>query len=148
MAALVWIMIGIALWHFSIFVPDHFWSGIVGAFVGAVLGSFFFGFIIHGLTVPGQNDTTVLNAIEAVPARGPRHGRGLLDRAAAGAAVRATAGSPPKWPQRPPPTSPVAFGGRLAVRGGVLEHSRARGTHHVLRPCHERRSARQTQRDL
>jgi hypothetical protein len=67
MAALVWIMIGIALWHFSIFVPDHFWSGIVGAFVGAVLGSFFFGFIIHGFTVPGQNDTSVLNAIEAVP---------------------------------------------------------------------------------
>jgi hypothetical protein len=67
MAALVWIMIGIALWHFSIFVPDHFWSGIVGAFVGAVIGSFLFGFIIHGLSVPGQNDTSVLNAIEAVP---------------------------------------------------------------------------------
>ena len=67
MAALVWVMIGIALWHFSIFVPDRFWSGIVGAFVGAVIGSFVFGFVIHGLTVPGQNDTGVLNAIEAVP---------------------------------------------------------------------------------
>jgi hypothetical protein len=67
MAALVWVMIGIALWHFSIFVPDRFWSGIVGAFVGAVVGSFVFGFLIHGLTVPGQNDTGVLNAIEAVP---------------------------------------------------------------------------------
>ena len=67
MAGLVWVMIGIALWHFSIFVPDHFWSGIVGAFVGAVIGSFLFGFIIHGLSVPGQNDTSVLNAIEAVP---------------------------------------------------------------------------------
>ena len=67
MAALVWIMIGIALWHFSIFVPDRFWSGIVGAFVGAVVGSFVFGFVIHGLSIPGQNDTSVLNAIEAVP---------------------------------------------------------------------------------
>src|SRR5258706_11346021 len=39
--------------------------------------------------------------------------------------------------------SPAAFGGRLVARGGVLEHSRAKGTHHVLRPSHERRSARQ-----
>ena len=31
MAALVWVMVGIALWHFTIFVPDHFWSGIMGA---------------------------------------------------------------------------------------------------------------------
>jgi hypothetical protein len=29
MTALVWVMMGIALWHFAIFVPDHFWSGIV-----------------------------------------------------------------------------------------------------------------------
>ena len=53
MAALVWVMMGIALWHFAIFVPDHFWSGIVGAFVGAVLGALLFGFLVHGLTVPG-----------------------------------------------------------------------------------------------
>lgn len=67
MAGLVWVMVGIALWHFAIFVPDHFWSGIVGAFVGAVVGAFLFGFLIHGLTVPGQNDTGLLNAVEAIP---------------------------------------------------------------------------------
>jgi hypothetical protein len=67
MAALVWLMMGIALWHFTIFLPDHFWSGIVGAFVGAVLGSLLFGFLIHGLTVPGQNDTDLINALEAIP---------------------------------------------------------------------------------
>jgi len=67
MAALVWVMMGIALWHFAIFVPDHFWSGIVGAFVGAVIGAFLFGFLVHGLTVPGQNDTDLINAIEAIP---------------------------------------------------------------------------------
>ena len=67
MGALVWVMIGIALWHFAIFVPDHFWSGIVGAFLGAVVGSFLFGFLIHGLSVPGQSDTNILSAIEAVP---------------------------------------------------------------------------------
>jgi hypothetical protein len=67
MAALVWVMMGIALWHFTIFLPDHFWAGIVGAFLGAVLGSFLFGLLIHGLHIPGQNDTDLLSAIEAIP---------------------------------------------------------------------------------
>jgi hypothetical protein len=67
MAALVWVMMGIALWHFAIFVPDHFWSGIVGAFLGAVLGALVFGFVVHGLTVPGQNDTDLINALEPIP---------------------------------------------------------------------------------
>jgi hypothetical protein len=67
MAALVWAMMGIALWHFAIFVPDHFWSGIVGAFLGAVLGALLFGFLVRGLTVPGQDDTDLINALEAVP---------------------------------------------------------------------------------
>jgi hypothetical protein len=67
MAALVWVMVGIALWHFTVFLPDHFWSGIVGAFVGAVLGSFIFGLLINGFTIPGQSDTDLLSAVEAIP---------------------------------------------------------------------------------
>ena len=31
MAMLVWAMMGIALWHFTIFIPDRFWGGIIGA---------------------------------------------------------------------------------------------------------------------
>ena len=67
MAALVWVMMGIALWHFTIFLPDHFWAGIVGAFLGAVIGPLVFGFLIHGLTIPGQSDTSILSAVEAIP---------------------------------------------------------------------------------
>ena len=67
MAGLVWIMVGLALWHFTVFLPDHFWAGIVGAFLGAVVGSFMFGLLIHGFTVPGQSDTDLLSALEAVP---------------------------------------------------------------------------------
>ena len=67
MSALVWIMVGIALWHFTVFLPDHFWSGIVGAFLGAVVGSFLFGLLISGFTIPGQSDTNLLSAVEAVP---------------------------------------------------------------------------------
>jgi hypothetical protein len=39
----------------------------VGAFVGAAIGALLFGFLVHGFTVPGQNDTDLLNAFEAIP---------------------------------------------------------------------------------
>jgi hypothetical protein len=67
MAALVWVMMGIALWHFTIFLPDHFWSGIVGAFVGASVGAFLFGLLVNGFSIPGQSDTSLLSAVEAIP---------------------------------------------------------------------------------
>jgi len=39
MSIFVWVMMGIALWHFTVWVPDKFWGGIVGAFVAASLGA-------------------------------------------------------------------------------------------------------------
>jgi hypothetical protein len=67
MGALVWVMVGLALWHFTIFIPDRFWSGIVGAFLGALVGSLLFGLAIHGFSVPGQNDTDLVTALEGIP---------------------------------------------------------------------------------
>jgi hypothetical protein len=67
MGALVWVMMGLALRHFTIFVPDRFWSGIVGAFLGAVFGALLFGLAINGFSVPGQDDTDLLTALEAIP---------------------------------------------------------------------------------
>jgi hypothetical protein len=67
MAALAWVMMGLAIWHFTIFLPDRFWGGIVGAFLGALVGSMIFGLIINGLTVPGRDDTHLLTALEAIP---------------------------------------------------------------------------------
>jgi hypothetical protein len=67
MAALVWAMMGIALWHFTIFVPDRFWGGIVGAFLGALFGAVLIGFAVNGFTVPGQDDTHLAAALEAAP---------------------------------------------------------------------------------
>ena len=64
---LVWVMMGIAVWHFAVFVPDRFWGGIVGAFLGAVAGAMLLGLIINGFTVPGQNDTDLGSALEAIP---------------------------------------------------------------------------------
>jgi len=67
MGALAWTMMGLALWHFTIFIPDRFWAGIVGAFLGSVFGAIIFGFVIHGFTVPGQDDTNIVTVLEAVP---------------------------------------------------------------------------------
>ena len=67
MSMLVWIMMGIALWHFAIFVPDRFYGGIVGAFLAAIAGAAVFGFLVSGLSVPGQNDTDIAQALVAIP---------------------------------------------------------------------------------
>jgi hypothetical protein len=67
MGMLVWVMVGIALWHFTVFLPDRFWAGIVGAFLGAVAGAALFGLVIHVGSVPGQNETDLLTGLEAIP---------------------------------------------------------------------------------
>ncbi len=67
MAALVWIMVGLAIWHFTIFLPDRFWAGIVGAFLGALTGSFVFGLLVSGFSVPGKDDTDLVTAVESIP---------------------------------------------------------------------------------
>ena len=60
-------MMGIAVWHFTVFVPDRFWGGIVGAFLAAASRPALFGFIVNGATVPGQNDTDIVQALIAIP---------------------------------------------------------------------------------
>ena len=67
MAGLAWVMMGIAIWHFTVFLPDRFWAGIVGAFLFSVLGAVVFGYLIHGLDMPSQDDTTIITALEAIP---------------------------------------------------------------------------------
>jgi hypothetical protein len=72
MGLLAWVMMGLAMWHFTIFLPDHFWGGIVGAFVGSLVGAIVVGLIIYGvkvstLKVPGQNATDVAVVLYAVP---------------------------------------------------------------------------------
>jgi hypothetical protein len=50
-----------------VFLPDRFWGGIVGAFLAAFAASALFGFLANGLTVPGQSDTDVTQALLAIP---------------------------------------------------------------------------------
>jgi hypothetical protein len=67
MGMLAWAMMGLALWHFTIWLPDRFWGGIVGAFLGALFGAIIFGFAINSGAIPGQDDTDLLTALEAIP---------------------------------------------------------------------------------
>jgi uncharacterized membrane protein YeaQ/YmgE (transglycosylase-associated protein family) len=67
MSALVWVMMAIAIWHFTVWVPDHFWGGIVGALLAAIAGALVFGFLVSGLSIPGESDTHIASALESVP---------------------------------------------------------------------------------
>lgn len=67
MALVVWFTMGIALWHFTVFIPDRFWQGIVGAFLGAVLGSCLFGLVVGAISGKGLGDTDVGTALIAIP---------------------------------------------------------------------------------
>lgn len=67
MGALVWIMVGLAIWHATVWLPDRFYGGIVGAFCGALIGSFAFGLILNGGSIPGQSDTHLLTGLEGIP---------------------------------------------------------------------------------
>jgi len=67
MALLVWFTMGIALWHFTVFLPDRFWQGIVGAFIGSVIGAVVFGGIVEAATGKSLGDTDVGTALIAIP---------------------------------------------------------------------------------
>jgi hypothetical protein len=67
MGMVVWVMMGIAIWHFTIFVPDRFWGGIAGSFLVAIVGSALFGFLVAGLSIPGTDDTHLVQALIAIP---------------------------------------------------------------------------------
>jgi hypothetical protein len=67
MALLVWFTAGIALWHFTVFVPDRFWGGIVGAFLGAIAGAMASGAIAQISSGKGIGDTDIGTALVALP---------------------------------------------------------------------------------
>ena len=72
MALLGWVKMGLAIWHFTIFLPDRFWGGIVGAFVGALIGAVVVAFVIATVKfgsfgVPAKKDTDIAVVLYSVP---------------------------------------------------------------------------------
>lgn len=67
MALVVFFTMGIALWHFTVFLPDRFWQGIVGAFIGSVLGSMIFGLIVQEASGRTLGETDLGTALISIP---------------------------------------------------------------------------------
>lgn len=67
MSILAWSMMGIALWHFTVFVPDRFLGGIVGAFFSALVGAVAVAFVLNGFDAPGTDGTELVQAFLAIP---------------------------------------------------------------------------------
>lgn len=67
MSLLVYFTMGIALWHFTVFLPERFWQGIVGAFLGATLGAVIFGGIVELISGKGVGETSIATALIAIP---------------------------------------------------------------------------------
>jgi uncharacterized membrane protein YeaQ/YmgE (transglycosylase-associated protein family) len=67
MSVLVWAMIGIAVWHFAVLVPDRFAGGIMGALVVALGGAFLSGYLLPLPGVPADNPPGYMAAFWALP---------------------------------------------------------------------------------
>jgi capsule polysaccharide export protein KpsE/RkpR len=66
-AAVVWFTVGIAIWHFTVFVPDRFWGGIVGAVLGAIAGAMVTGAIAQIASGSSIGQTDIFTAVAAIP---------------------------------------------------------------------------------
>jgi hypothetical protein len=55
MSVLVWSMVGIALWHFTVLLPDNSAGGIIGAFLAALAGAVVSGYALPAPGIPSEN---------------------------------------------------------------------------------------------
>jgi hypothetical protein len=67
LSVFVWVMTGMALWHFAVLVPDRFWGGIIGAFLAAVAGALASGALLPEPGIPASNPPGVGAAAWAIP---------------------------------------------------------------------------------
>ena len=67
MALLVWLTLGVALWHFTVFVPDKFVGGIIGAFLASIAGAIVTGALWQIAQGDSLGTTDVLTFLAAVP---------------------------------------------------------------------------------
>ena len=67
MSVFVWVMIGVALWHFAVLVPDRFYGGIIGALIAAVAGALISGYLLPFPGVPAPNPPGMTEALWPIP---------------------------------------------------------------------------------
>jgi hypothetical protein len=67
MSVLVWSMIGIAIWHFTVLLPDRFTGGIIGAFLAALAGAVAAGYLLPSPGMPSDNPPGLGQALWPIP---------------------------------------------------------------------------------
>ena len=67
MSVFVWVMIGVAFWHFAVLVPDRFYVGIIGALIAAVAGALISGYLLPSPGIPAHNPPGITTALWPVP---------------------------------------------------------------------------------
>jgi uncharacterized membrane protein YeaQ/YmgE (transglycosylase-associated protein family) len=67
MSVFVWIMMGVAIWHLAVLVPDRFYGGIIGSFIAAVGGALATGFLLPQPGVPHHNPPGLEEALWPIP---------------------------------------------------------------------------------
>lgn len=66
MSLLVWVLVGMALWHFTVLLPDRFYGGIIGALIAAVAGALITGYALP-TRVPADNPPGLDEALWPLP---------------------------------------------------------------------------------
>jgi hypothetical protein len=66
MSVFVWVMIGVALWHLAVLVPDRFY-GIIGALLAAVGGALISGYLLPAPGIPPDNPPGITTAVWPIP---------------------------------------------------------------------------------
>ena len=84
MAVLVWFTTGVALWHFTVFLPDRFWGGIVGAFSAPSIGAMVTGALAQIATGDSHRRDRHRDRALRGPGHAARPRRDLRDRRAPG----------------------------------------------------------------
>ena len=67
MSVFVWVMIGIAVWHGTVLLPDRFYGGLVGAFLAAVTGALVSGYLLPAPGIPPHNPPGIEEALWPIP---------------------------------------------------------------------------------
>lgn len=67
MGLLIWFTMGLAIWHFSVWFPERFLGGIVGALVASVVGSMLFGLVVTGIRGVSTDFADIGTVLIAIP---------------------------------------------------------------------------------
>lgn len=67
MAIAAWVMMGLAIWHFMVWIPDRVIGGIAGSFVIAAAGAVVGGLVLNGFDVPGRDELGTIVPLQGIP---------------------------------------------------------------------------------